>query len=203
MRPLRPARDRRQRRLPWGALAWLAPLAVLLAPSARAAAPGDWPALVAMFEQRGLKVVVDGPRCQERDLFGVYERSQRRIIVCQRGNWRETLLHEGWHGVQSLCLRGRPLLPKEVLDRGLTARDRRDLDRHYGPSGWNREAEARVMASLPLPAYRTWLEAACGPLDEPATTSMPPAAGPKSLGGGPPPPGSHSGRGGSAAGGGP
>ncbi len=201
MRSRRAAGDRRQHRLLLGAVALLTPLGILLAPSARAADPGDWPDLVAMFDQRGLKVVVDAPRCQERDLFGFYQRSQRRIIVCPRGNRRETLLHEGWHGVQSLCLRGRPLLPKEVLDRGLTARDRRDLDRLYGPSAWNREAEARVMASLPLSAYRTWVEAACGPLDGPATT--PAAADSQSLGGSPPPPGPHSGRGGSAAGGGP
>ena len=179
----------------------MAGLCGLLAPSARAADPGDWAALVAMFEQRGLKVVVNAPRCQERDLFGFYERSRRRIIVCPRGNQRETLLHEGWHGVQSLCLRGRPLLPKEVLDRGLTARDRRDLDRLYGPSGWNREAEARVMASLPLTAYHTWLEAACGPLDEPGTTAPPPGAQPPE--GRPEPAGPGSGSGTSAAGGGP
>lgn len=201
MRTLRTVGDCRQGRLLLGAVALLAPLGGLMAPSARAADPGDWPALVAMFEQRGLKVVVDAPRCQERDLFGFYERSQRRIIVCPRGNRRETLLHEGWHGVQAVCLRGRPLLPKEVLDRGLTARDRRDLDRLYGPTAWNREAEARVMASLPLSAYRTWLESACGPLDGPSTT--PPAAGPQSLGISQPAAGPPSGRGGSAAGGGP
>ncbi|MFN9693481.1 MAG: hypothetical protein ACK52U_01445 [Synechococcaceae cyanobacterium] len=197
----RAAGDRLQHRLLQGAVALVSGLGSMAAPSARAADPGDWPALVAMFAQRGLKVVFDAPRCQERDLFGFYERSQRRIVVCPRGNRRETLLHEGWHGVQSLCLRGRPLLPKEVLDRGLTARDRRDLDRLYGPSGWNREAEARVMASLPLPAYRTWLEAACGPLDEPGTTA--PAQGAQSPGSSPPPAGPGSGRGTSAAGGGP
>jgi hypothetical protein len=201
MRLIRAVGNRGRRQLLAGTIALTAGLGGLLAPTARAADPGDWPALVAMFEQRGLQVVVDAPRCQERDLFGLYERSQRRIIVCPRGNRRETLLHEGWHGVQALCLRGRPLLPKAVLDRGLTARDRRDLDRLYGANGWNREAEARVMASLPLPAYRTWLEAACGPLDEPATA--PAAAAPQTFRGGPPAPGSDSGRGGSAAGGGP
>ena len=201
MRPLRAAGNRRRVLQLAGAIALTPGLGGLVTPTGRAADPGDWPALVAMFEQRGLQVVVDAPRCQERDLFGLYERSQRRIIVCPRGNRRETLLHEGWHGVQALCLRGRPLLPKAVLDRGLTARDRRDLDRLYGANGWNREAEARVMASLPLQAYRTWLEAACGPLDKP--TTPPPAAGPQPFGGSPPPPGAHSSRGGSAAGGGP
>lgn len=182
MRGIGSAGERRHGLLLAGAVALAAGIGAALASPVRAGGEGDWPALAALFEQQGLRVVIDAPRCQERDLFGFYERSQRRIVVCPRGNRRETLLHEGWHGIQAVCLRGRPLLPKEVLDRGLTSRDRRDLDRLYGPSSWNREAEARVMASLPLQAYRTWLDAACGPLDAPG---IPTSGGSSAAGGGP------------------
>ncbi|MEB3200414.1 MAG: hypothetical protein VKK62_07805 [Synechococcaceae cyanobacterium] len=138
-------------------------LAVLPAVPARAA---DWPALVALFSQRGFSVVTDHPRCREPGLFGLYARNRREIIVCPRGDRRETLLHEGWHGIQSLCLRGAGLLPEAMLSTALTPADRRDLDRLYGPSGWRREAEARVMARLPLPLYRHWVAAACGDAGE-------------------------------------
>ena len=137
-RELRQGQGRGRSRVLLAAVTSAFGLAGALTPVASVAAADDWPVLVALFEQRGLKVEVDAPRCLERDLFGYYERSRQRIVVCPRGNRRETLLHEGWHGVQALCLRGKPLLPKEVLDQGLTGRDRRDLDRLYGANGWNR-----------------------------------------------------------------
>ena len=159
----------RSRRRPWRLLLMGSGVVLLAAapspPQARAGPDADWPALLALFAQRGLRVVIDHPRCREPGLFGLYERNRRQIIVCARGDRRDTLLHEGWHGIQSVCLRGAPLLPEAILNQGLIRSDRRDLERLYGPGRWAREAEARIMARLPLAAYRQWVVAACGPAD--------------------------------------
>ena len=63
---------------------------------------------IAAFEQRGFVIRREHPRCAEPQLFGLYVRGRREVVVCPRGNQLETLLHEGWHAVQSLCLRGTP-----------------------------------------------------------------------------------------------
>lgn len=60
------------------------------------------------FEQRGFQVRLDHPRCASEGLFGLHIRGTATVVVCPRGNRLETLLHEGWQGVQSLCLRDRP-----------------------------------------------------------------------------------------------
>ena len=85
---------------------------VLLAllPQAARAERWSFQRLVEAFEQRGFTVLGGHPRCAERGLYGLYLRESRRIVVCPRGNLNDTLLHEGWHAVQSRCLRGAPLL---------------------------------------------------------------------------------------------
>ena len=108
---------------------------------------------IAAFEQRGFVIRQEHPRCAEPQLFGLYVRGRREVVVCPRGNQLETLLHEGWHGVQSLCLRGTPLVGSDALLRQLGRRDRRELQLLYRPDQWQREAEARVMAREPLARY--------------------------------------------------
>ena len=103
----------------------------------------------------------DHPRCAEPQLFGLYVRGRREVVVCPKGNQLETLLHEGWHGVQSLCLRGTPLVGSDALLRQLGRRDRRELQLLYRPDQWQREAEARVMAREPLARYLQTLDRAC------------------------------------------
>ena len=116
---------------------------------------------IAAFEQRGFVIRRDHPRCAEPQLFGLYVRGRREVVVCPKGNQLETLLHEGWHGVQSLCLRGTPLVGSDALLRQLGRRDRRELQLLYRPDQWQREAEARVMAREPLGRYLEALDRAC------------------------------------------
>jgi hypothetical protein len=116
---------------------------------------------IAAFEQRGFVIRREHPRCAEPQLFGLYVRGRREVVVCPKGNQLETLLHEGWHGVQSLCLRGTPLVGSDALLRQLGRRDRRELQLLYRPDQWQREAEARVMAREPLARYLQTLDRAC------------------------------------------
>jgi hypothetical protein len=116
---------------------------------------------IAAFEQRGFVIRRDHPRCAEPQLFGLYVRGRREVVVCPKGNQLETMLHEGWHGVQSLCLRGTPLVGSDALLRQLGRRDRRELQLLYRPDQWQREAEARVMAREPLGRYLEALDRAC------------------------------------------
>ena len=116
---------------------------------------------IAAFEQRGFVIRREHPRCAEPQLFGLYVRGRREVVVCPKGNQLETLLHEGWHAVQSLCLRGTPLVGSDALLRQLGRRDRRELQLLYRPDQWQREAEARVMAHEPLGRYLEALDRAC------------------------------------------
>lgn len=116
---------------------------------------------IAAFEQRGFVIRREHPRCAEPQLFGLYVRGRREVVVCPRGNQLETLLHEGWHAVQSLCLREKPLLGLDELLPRLGRRDRLELQVLYRPERWQREAEARVMAREPLNRYLQTLDQAC------------------------------------------
>ena len=116
---------------------------------------------IAAFEQRGFVIRREHPRCAEPQLLGLYVRGRREVVVCPKGNQLETLLHEGWHGVQSLCLRGTPLVGSDALLRQLGRRDWRELQLLYRPDQWQREAEARVMAREPLGRYLEALDRAC------------------------------------------
>jgi hypothetical protein len=143
-------------------LALLLTLASVPGPAAATRANASWPLIRDAFLQRGFKVVEIHPRCQEKNLFGLYERLSRTIIVCPRGNQTDTLLHEGWHAVQSRCLRGRPVLTVDQLNQGLSRADRRDLSL-YDARQQGREAEARVMARLPPDRYFTFVDRYCAP----------------------------------------
>ena len=116
---------------------------------------------IAAFEQRGFVIRREHPRCAEPQLFGLYVRGRREVVVCPRGNQLETLLHEGWHAVQSLCLREKPLLGLDTLLPRLGRRDRLELQVLYRPERWQREAEARVMAREPLDRYLQTLDRSC------------------------------------------
>ncbi|MEI6828671.1 MAG: hypothetical protein WCK64_02310 [Synechococcaceae cyanobacterium ELA445] len=114
------------------------------------------------FEQRGFEVRLDHPRCASDGFFGLHIRGTAAVVVCPRGNRLETLLHEGWHGVQFLCLRDRPWIPRDEVERRLSRRDQRDIESLYAASKWQREAEARLMAALPWDRYAEELDRACG-----------------------------------------
>lgn len=116
---------------------------------------------IAAFEQRGFVIRRDHPRCAEPQLLGLYVRGLREVVVCPKGNQRATLLHEGWHAVQALCLRGTPLFSTAELLQRLGRRDRRELERLYALARWPREAEARLMAREPLDRYLQALDRAC------------------------------------------
>ena len=123
--------------------------------------PAAWQVLLAEFEARGVVVRSDHPRCGEPDLDGLYQRGSREVVVCERGDRSVTLRHEGWHLVQSLCLQGSPWLPPDAVERGLSALDRDELDRLVRADRRAREAEARLMASLQVDAYRRQVDLAC------------------------------------------
>jgi hypothetical protein len=107
----------------------------------------------------------------------LYVRGRREVVVCPRGNQLETLLHEGWHAVQSLCLREKPLLALDTLLPRLGRRDRLELQVLYRPERWQREAEARVMARLaPERYFEQWDRACAGRLSPPPASPDPPAS---------------------------
>jgi hypothetical protein len=117
--------------------------------------------LMAGFDTRGVKVVTDHPRCREATLEGLYVRGSREVVVCQRGDQSNTLRHEGWHLVQTLCLGSTPWLTTEEIERGLTAQDRKELVVFVRRNSWPREAEARVMAQLKPKPFFEEVDRAC------------------------------------------
>jgi hypothetical protein len=134
---------------------------VCMGSAALAADSSDLGQIEQAFVSRGIGIQWNHPRCREVDLFGMYLRVQRLVVVCPRGNQRETLMHEGWHAIQSLCLNGAPLLPVEDMLRRLSSRDRRELQLLYQPQQWQREGEARLMATQSLDRYLKSVDDAC------------------------------------------
>ena len=134
---------------------------VCMGSAALAADSSDLGQIEQAFVSRGIGIQWSHSRCREVDLFGMYLRVQRQVVVCPRGNQRETLMHEGWHAIQSLCLNGAPLLPVEDMLRRLSYRDRRELQLLYQPQQWQREGEARLMATQSLDRYLKSVEDAC------------------------------------------
>ena len=134
---------------------------IALLPAAANARGNGLQGAIAAFEQRGFVIRRDHPRCREPHLLGLYVRGRREVVVCPKGNQRDTLLHEGWHAVQALCLRGTPRFSTAELMQRLDRRDRRELERLYAPTQWPREAEARLMAREPLDRYLQALDRAC------------------------------------------
>ncbi|MFM7267678.1 MAG: hypothetical protein ACKOZT_03695 [Cyanobium sp.] len=137
--------------------------------------------LVNTFREYGFEVVGTHQRCVlEPNLFGLYLRGTRRIVICQRGNQLDTLMHEGWHAVQARCRKGAPLLTNEYLRANLPRTDLRDIDALYSPKSWHREAEARAMAMQAMPLYLSHLESSCGKPATAAGVAQPPTAAPGS-----------------------
>jgi len=120
-----------------------------------------WRQLLAAFGERGVTVSSDHPRCREPDLYGLYVRGSRTVVVCERGDRSSTLRHEGWHLVQSLCLQDRAWLQTDAIERGLSSSDRAELRVLVQPERWQREAEARVMAKLSVSDYIQAMDEAC------------------------------------------
>ena len=123
-----------------------------------------------VFAAMNISVTGDHPRCREPNLYGLYVRGSRQVVVCPRGDQSDTLRHEGWHAVQSLCLSGRPWLSRETIEQRLTGTARSELQAFVTANRWQREAEARVIASLKVNAYRVELEKACGLTDAQASS---------------------------------
>jgi hypothetical protein len=133
--------------------------------------------MVTTFQNYGFEVVSTHQRClMEPNLFGLYIRGTRKIVVCQRGNQLDTLMHEGWHAVQARCRKGKPLLTDEYLRANLSRADLRDIDALYSAKSWHREAEARAMATQQIPLYMAHLESSCGAPPAAGGIAQPPAA---------------------------
>lgn len=146
-------------------VALVSPMLPPLAGAVHASRADDFQAMVATFRRYGFEVVGSHQRCVlEPNLFGLYIRGSRRIVVCPRGNQLDTLMHEGWHAVQARCRKGKPLLTNEYLRANLSRADLRDIDALYSAKSWHREAEARAMAAQKIPLYRAHLESSCGAL---------------------------------------
>ena len=154
-----------------------APLVLSTLPLRAANQTGTFNSMVLTFQNYGFEVVGNHPRCiQEPNLFGLYIRGTRRIVVCPRGNQLDTLMHEGWHAVQARCRRGKPLLTEEFLRANLSRADLRDIDALYSAKSWHREAEARAMAAQQIPLYMSHLESSCGAPAAAGGIAQPPAA---------------------------
>jgi hypothetical protein len=162
-----------------GALLMAAPLALASLPLRAANQASTFNAMVVTFQNHGFEVVGNHPRCvQEPNLFGLYIRGTRRIVVCPRGNQLDTLMHEGWHAVQARCRRGKPLLTEQFLRANLSRADLRDIDALYSAKSWHREAEARAMAAQQIPLYLSHLESSCGAPAAAGGIAQPPAGSP-------------------------
>lgn len=120
-----------------------------------------WRQLLAAFNLRGVTVTSQHPRCREPNLYGLYVRGSRTVVVCDRGDRSATLRHEGWHLVQSLCLQGRPWLSPEQIEARLTRQDRLELQAVVQPERRQREAEARALARFRASDYLAELNQAC------------------------------------------
>ncbi|MFZ9569198.1 MAG: hypothetical protein ACO28M_05060 [Vulcanococcus sp.] len=120
-----------------------------------------WSQLVEAVDRRGIAVIKGHERCRERDLYGLYVRRSRQVVVCPRGDQSVTLRHEGWHAVQSLCLADGPWLTPEQIEQKLNRADRAELRSLVSRERWQREAEARAMAHLKPADYLQELERAC------------------------------------------
>lgn len=120
-----------------------------------------WAELLMGFQERGVVVLTNHPRCHEPDLEGLYVRGRAEVVVCPKGEPSTTLRHEGWHLVQSLCLTGRTWLVAETVEPQLSRSDRRELDLLVRPERRPREAEARLMARLTPADYLRALDRAC------------------------------------------
>ena len=159
-----------------GALLMAAPLALASLPLRAANQAGTFNAMVNTFQNYGFEVVGNHPRCvQEPNLFGLYLRGTRRIVICPRGNQLDTLMHEGWHAVQARCRKGKPLLTEQFLRANLSRADLRDIDALYSAKSWHREAEARAMAAQQIPLYLSHLESSCGAPAAAGGIAQPPA----------------------------
>lgn len=141
-------------------LAFLLPIPFMRQAPARTD-PQAWHTLEAAFRDRGVAVVGQHPRCAEAGLFGLYVRGSRTVVVCPKGDRSDTLRHEGWHLVQSVCLAGKPWLNAQQVEASLSRQDRRDLQHVVAPERLWREAEARAMARLTPSSYLAELERAC------------------------------------------
>lgn len=117
--------------------------------------------LLALFNQRGVEVLSEHPRCNVRTVYGLYVRGRMQVVVCPKGDQRNSLMHEAWHLVQARCLKGAEYFSEPWLREKLNRRDRRDLDALYTSSQWRREAEARYMATLPVQAFFQAYDALC------------------------------------------
>jgi len=159
-----------------GAMLLAAPLVLGSLPLKAANQAGTFNSMVLTFQNYGFEVVGNHPRCvQEPNLFGLYVRGTRRIVVCPRGNQLDTLMHEGWHAVQARCRRGKPLLTEQFLRANLSRADLRDIDALYSAKSWHREAEARAMAAQQIPLYLSHLESSCGAPAAAGGVAQPPA----------------------------
>ena len=143
------------------ALAFALPLPLFRGGQGDRTDPAAWQSLLAAFEERGWAVISNHPRCREANLYGLYVRGSRQVVICPRGDQSSTLRHEGWHAIQSLCLRDRPWLSTEQIAQQLSPSDRMELQALVMPDRWQREAEARVMAGLKPNVYLQELERAC------------------------------------------
>jgi hypothetical protein len=152
-------------------------LALASLPLKAANQAGTFNAMVNTFQNYGFEVVGNHPRCvQEPNLFGLYLRGTRRIVICPRGNQLDTLMHEGWHAVQARCRKGKPLLTEQFLRANLSRADLRDIDALYSAKSWHREAEARAMAAQQIPLYMAHMESSCGAPAAAGGIAQPPAA---------------------------
>ena len=159
-----------------GAMLLAAPLVLGSLPLKAANQAGTFNSMVLTFQNYGFEVVGHHPRCvQEPNLFGLYVRGTRRIVVCPRGNQLDTLMHEGWHAVQARCRKGKPLLTEQFLRANLSRADLRDIDALYSAKSWHREAEARAMAAQQIPLYMSHLESSCGAPPASGGIAQPPA----------------------------
>jgi hypothetical protein len=145
------------------ALAFVLPIP-LFRPNQRERTDGrEWQQLRLAFEALEIAVIGEHPRCREANLYGLYVRGSRQVVVCPRGDQSNTLRHEGWHAAQSLCIGDRAWLSAEQIQQRLSADDRIELQSLVAPDRWHREAEARAMAHLNTAVFLKELQRACTP----------------------------------------
>ena len=105
--------------------------------------------------------------CAQRGLLGVYDLRKRTVFMCQqrlRSSSEpliDTLKHEGWHAVQSICNGWRPVLGDHKIRALLSQSDKEILRESYDESQHRMEAEARAIENVPTEAYLRGVDHYC------------------------------------------
>ena len=116
--------------------------------------------LVDAVKATGTQVVIDSPKCEERNIYGSYEISREidRLTICSKphGNsvdeLTDTIRHEAWHIVQ-VCNEGKAIYSLSSLTPYIKDKEVQFVLDNYPQHQHHIEIEARVIAAKENETY--------------------------------------------------